>query len=86
MGQVGHNSGDVDAQSLRQYIERIERLREDIGALQSDLSEVYKEAKGTGLDTKIMKMLVAERAKDQATLDETTSLLDVYRSAVAAGN
>jgi len=77
---AGHNSVSTDA--LKSFVDRIERLREEIKALNSDVSEVYKEAKSFGFDTKIMKKLIAERSKSPLDLIEQESLLEVYRAAM----
>ena len=82
MAQIGHNSGGIAGDSLRQHIARIENLREEIKGLQTDVSEIYKAAKAEGWDPKVMKLLIAERAKDEAALRETNEMLDVYRSAM----
>lgn len=78
-------SGAV-ADALRQYVARIERLKEEITALNEDVSGVYKEAKATGFDTKALKMLVAERAKDPRALQELNELVEMYRAAIDGTN
>jgi uncharacterized protein (UPF0335 family) len=74
---------DIAADQLRAIVERIERIEEDVKALNADKSEIYKEAKGTGFDPKIIRLLVAERRKDESELSETESLLELYRDALA---
>lgn len=82
----GHNSGTdigrVAADRLRSFIERIERLSEEIKALNTDKAEVFSEAKSAGFDTKIMKQIVKLRAMDQADRQEQEALLDLYKAAV----
>ena len=67
---------------LRSFIERIERLEEEKAALSAGIREVYAEAKGTGFDTRIMRMIVRLRKLDKADLQEKDAILDLYRSAV----
>ena len=67
---------------LRSFIERIERLEEEKAALSAGIREVYAEAKGTGFDTRIMRMIVRLRKLDKADLQEQDAILDLYRSAV----
>lgn len=67
---------------LRSFIERIERLNEEKDALTADIREVFAEAKGTGFDTRIMRMIVRLRKLDKADLQEQDAILDLYRSAV----
>ena len=38
-------SNEIDAGKLLSYVERIERLNEEIKALQTDVKEIYDEAK-----------------------------------------
>lgn len=82
MTEPGHNSGEVNCWHLRSFIERIEALETEIRDRNDDKSSVYQEAKGTGLDTKIMKKIVAERRKDPAKREEEETLLDLYRNAL----
>ena len=79
---LGHNSGDVDAGHLRAYIERIEKLEEEIKALNDDKRDVYGEAKGAGYDTKIIKKIVALRRPERDKRMEEEAVLDLYLSAL----
>jgi uncharacterized protein (UPF0335 family) len=67
---------------LRSLIERVERLNSERKTLADDIKEVFAEAKGTGFDTKIMRQIIKERARDQAEVEEERELLDVYRRAL----
>jgi len=67
---------------LKSFVQRVERIQEEIDALNADKKEIYAEAKGTGFDTKVMKLLIAERRKDQTDLAETNEILDLYRAAM----
>src|ERR1700675_287223 len=78
MPDVGGIAGD----RLKRFIERVERLEEERRAIGADIKEVYAEAKGTGFDTKIMRLLVKERRMDKDDLDEQEALIDVYRRAL----
>lgn len=82
------NNGGVAQDQLRSIVERIERLREEIDALNKDVSEVYKEARGNGFDVPTLKALVSERAKaakDPVAFQEKEALLDIYRHALETG-
>jgi len=81
MAGRGHNSGFAREQ-LKSFIERVERLQEEKDALSADMKEVYAEAKGTGFDTKIMRIIVRLRKLDKADLQEQDALIDLYREAV----
>ena len=67
---------------LKSLIERIERLEEDKTAVQTDLKEVYAEAKGNGFDTKIIRKVIRLRKQDKAKVQEEDALVDLYLSAI----
>lgn len=73
---VGHNG------QLRALVERIERLEEEIAELNSDKSEIYKEAKSNGFDAKIIRKVVAARREDPAARQEEDALFDMYMAAL----
>ena len=82
MTDIGHNSGEMDGSHLRAFIERIERLEEEIRALNDDKKEVYAEAKGQGFDVPIMKKVIALRRMDRDKRIEAETILDLYLSAL----
>ena len=45
------------------YVERIERVQDERDTLAQDLKALYEEAKGEGVDTKVLRALVAARRK-----------------------
>lgn len=83
---IGHNSarvpGEVAADEIRAFLERIERLTEEKKALQGDISEVYGEAKGHGYDTRTLRTVVKIRAQDRDKRKEEQELLDLYLGAL----
>ena len=71
-------------QQLASYVDRILRLREEIDAIQSDVKEVYAEAKANGFDKTAMGALVAElrkAGKDASKAEEAAAILELYREA-----
>lgn len=75
--------GDATAgEVLRSFIERIERLNEEIKALNADKSEVFKEAKGTGFDAGAMREVIKLRAMDYEKRNEREELVELYLSAI----
>ena len=64
---------------LIRFIERVERLEEEIRALQADRTAVYAEAKAAGFDPKIMRKVVAERRMKTQDRLEQEAMLDTYR-------
>ena len=83
MASIGDNTvGGIAGERLRSFIERIERLEEEKRALAGDIKEIFAEAKGTGFDVKIMRILIRIRRMDKDDLDEQETLLDVYKRAL----
>lgn len=76
------SDGNISAEQLRQYIERIETLEEEKKGISDDIKDVYSEAKGTGFDTKIMKQIVRLRKMEAAARQEAEALLETYKSAL----
>ncbi|TIX72039.1 MAG: DUF2312 domain-containing protein [Mesorhizobium sp.] len=72
----------VAAGQLRAFIERIERVQEDIDALSDDRKEIYAECKAMGFDTKAVRTLVKLRKMDQAERQEAEAILDLYKAAL----
>ena len=75
-------AGPVNADRLKSFIERIEKLEEERKAIGGDVKDVYSEAKGVGYDVATMRKIVALRAKDPADRAEAETLLDVYKVAL----
>lgn len=75
-------SDHIDGSALRAFVQRIERLEEQIRDLNGDKSEVYKEAKASGYDVKIIRQVVALRRRELNERLEEESLLDLYMQAV----
>jgi uncharacterized protein (UPF0335 family) len=75
-------SYEITAAELRQYIERVERLEEEKREISDLIKAVYKEAKGQGYETKIVKQIVRLRRMEKAERDEEEALLDTYKEAL----
>lgn len=73
----------VAAGQLRSIVERIERLQSEIDDLNADKSDVFKEAKSNGFDVKALRVIIAERRKDPAELQELDAVIDLYRGALS---
>ncbi|GJD94775.1 DUF2312 domain-containing protein [Methylobacterium iners] len=69
---------------IRSIIERVEQLDEEIKGLMEGKKEIFAEAKGEGLDVKILKEILKLRKLDQDERDEHETLLDVYLRAMDA--
>ena len=76
------SEGNVAAEQLRLFIERIERLEEEKKGIADDVKDVYAEAKANGYDTKTMRKVVALRRMETHVRQEADALLETYRSAL----
>ena len=74
--------GDIAGPRLRSFVERIERLDEEIKALSDDKKDIYAEAKGEGFDVKILREVIRLRKQDEKERDQRDSLLDLYLHAL----
>lgn len=76
------NVNGITGERLLAFIERIERLKEEIRSLQDDVKEIKSEAKGSGFDVKIINHLIKLRAQDKDDRDEHEALVEIYKSAI----
>lgn len=74
--------GGVSGEHLKSFVDRIERLEEEIKAINEDKKDIYAECKGMGFDTKVLKRVIALRRRDQAEIDEEETILDLYLRAL----
>jgi uncharacterized protein (UPF0335 family) len=74
----------VAGDRIRSIIERVERLEEEIKDLMEAKKEIFAEAKGEGLDVKVLKEILKIRKQDKDERDEQETLLDVYLRAMDA--
>ena len=61
--------------------QRIERLEAEKAELASDIRDVYAEMKTFGLDTKVMRKVIALRKQDANERAEQEALLELYLEA-----
>lgn len=76
------SDGNVAADELRLFIERIERLEEEKKGFADDIADVYTEAKSGGYDAATMKKIVRLRKMEKSKRDEEDALLETYRNAL----
>lgn len=74
--------GGLDTQRLTALIERVERLEEEKKGIQSDIRDIYAEARGVGFDVKIMREIIKLRKLNVADRDEQDFLTEAYRKAL----
>ena len=74
-------AGGIAADRLKSFLERIERLEEEKAGIVGDIKEVYAEAKSSGFDTKIMRMIVRLRKMEPQDREEQEHILALYKRA-----
>ena len=74
--------GGIDAPRLRSLIERIERLEEEKRELQSDIRDIFAEAKSAGFDVKALRTILKLRKMNAADREEAETIVDIYRRAL----
>ena len=74
--------GGVAVDRLRSLIERIERLEEEKKGIQSDIRDIFAEAKSAGFDVKAMRTVLKLRKMNAADRDEQELVVDTYRKAL----
>lgn len=75
-------SNSVEATQLRSFIERIERLHVERKTTSDDIADIYKEARGTGYDVKVMREIVKIRGQDREKRQEHEAILSLYLQAL----
>ena len=70
---------------LRSFVDRLERLESEIKEMNSDKADVYTEAKGSGLDVKALKTVIARRRKDPSELTELDQIVETYEASLLSG-
>ncbi|MBB4640883.1 DUF2312 domain-containing protein [Rhizorhapis suberifaciens] len=76
------SEGNVAADQLRLFIERIERLEEEKKGIGDDIKDVYSEAKSNGYDVKIMRQIVRLRKMPVHDRQEMEAILETYKAAL----
>ncbi|WP_201829626.1 DUF2312 domain-containing protein [Microvirga zambiensis] len=82
MDDQAFNTESVAADQLKSFIERAERLNEEKDGINSDLSDLFKEAKANGFNTKVLKKIIALRQRDYSERQEEQAIMDLYLEAL----
>lgn len=75
----------VAQDQLRAFIERAERMNEEKAARNDDLKEIFAEARANGFDSKVLKAIIADRAKDPTKKAEFDAIYELYADALGMG-
>lgn len=76
------DKGSIAAQELRLYVERVERLNEEIKGINDDKKDVFAEMKSRGYDTSIVKELIKIRGQKKGEFEERSMILETYMAAL----
>lgn len=79
---VSDAAHDAAADQIRAYVERIERMDQEIKDAQGDRKEILAEAKGAGYCTKTLQQIVKLRKRDRDDIAEEEAILDLYKQAM----
>lgn len=67
---------------LKAFVERVERIEQEIREMNADKRDIYAEAKGNGFCPKALKEIVALRRKDADERAEHESIVQLYMQAL----
>jgi uncharacterized protein (UPF0335 family) len=76
MATIGDNS------QLKSILERINRLEDQKKEVSQDITEVYLEAKGNGLNPKALRVIVRKQRADAKKAAELQADVDAYMAAL----
>ena len=74
--------GDNAAGQLLGFVQRVERMNEEIEGLTEDRKEIFEEAKGFGYDVKTLRKVIALRKMDPDKREQDEAMLDTYMAAI----
>ena len=72
----------VNTTELVSYVERIERVQEEIGEMKGDLKELFVEVKAKGYSAAILRKVLARRAMDPEKRREVDAMIELYEEAL----
>ena len=84
MSTAGHNSYNVAAGELQQFVSQIEGLESEKKDIADQIKEIYSEAKARGYDASVLRLVIQRRKKNRDDLAETEAILELYETALAA--
>lgn len=85
MSEATATLGGSAQESLRSYVERYERLEDEVKGIREDQKELMAAAKAEGFDVKILKQCIRIRKLDANDRLEQEALLDIYMHALEGG-
>ena len=82
VARIDAEVGGIAADRLRSLIERVEHLEEEKKELNSDIRDIFAEAKSAGFDVKAMRTVLKLRKMNVADRDEQEAMVEIYRKAL----
>jgi uncharacterized protein (UPF0335 family) len=76
------DTAGIPGDRICSIIEGVERINEEIKALNEGKKQAYAEAKAEGFDVKVLREILRLRQQDKDERDEQESLLDLYLRAM----
>lgn len=67
---------------LKAFVERIERIEEEVKSLTDDRKDIYAEAKANGFDVKALRAIIRLRKQDADERAEQEAVLETYMHAL----
>lgn len=68
---------------LKSLAERIERLMDERDGIQSDIRDIYTEAKSAGYVPKVLRKAITRKRMDPSKRDEEDAVLELYEGALS---
>lgn len=81
---AGDNAPEVEVsgKKLMGFVNELEKLNNKKGQVLQEIREVYADAKGVGLDGKVIRTILRERAMEPEKRKEQAQLLHLYKAAI----
>ena len=76
------DTAGIPGDRICSFVERIERIDEEIKALNEGKKEVFAEAKGEGFDVKVLREILRLRKQDKDERMEYETILETYMHAL----
>ena len=76
--KIGSNS--FSKSTLKEYLDRLEKLADEKAAISEDQRELMQEIKSNGFDTKMVRQMLKLRTMDPGEREEFLALFDMYAS------
>jgi uncharacterized protein (UPF0335 family) len=79
---MANTFGNIAADQLKNYIERIEKLEEEKAEIASFIKDVFAEIKANGYDAKAIKEILKLRKLEPQVREEQEYMIDIYKKAL----